>query len=157
MDTLRRTLLQSAARCGSAGLLIAAGLLKPTRLLAAEWNRPAFAATSMGEALKAHGAAASSESRDILISAPEIAENGAQVPVEIISNLPGSQSLAVFIEKNPMPLAASLSFANGALAQAKLQFKMAETSRLRVVVKTSDGKIHHANREIKVTLGGCGG
>lgn len=151
MDPLRRILLKSAA------ISTAAGLLRPTRVLAADWNRPAFNATSLVEALKAHGAQNSLESREIVINAPEIADNGAQVPVEIVSNLPGNQTLSVFIEKNPMPLAASLSFANGALPQARLQFKMAESSRLRAVIKTADGKFHHAHREIKVTLGGCGG
>lgn len=157
MNPLRRTLLKSATGTGTLGLLVAAGLLKPTRLLAAEWNRPAFTATTLADALKAYGAAASTEHRDIIITAPEISENGAQVPLEIVSNLPGSQTIAIFVEKNPMPLAASLSFANGALPLARLQLRMAETSRVRAVVRTSDGKIHHASREIKVTLGGCGG
>ncbi|MBA3996148.1 MAG: thiosulfate oxidation carrier protein SoxY [Candidatus Accumulibacter sp.] len=157
MNPLRRTLLQSAGAGGALGLLLAAGLLKPTRVLAADWNRPAFTATNLGDALKAYGAAASVEHRDIVINAAEISENGAQVPVEIISNLPGYQTIAVFVEKNPMPLAASLSFANGAVPYVRLQLKMAESSRLRAVVRTADGKTYHASREIKVTLGGCGG
>jgi sulfur-oxidizing protein SoxY len=130
--------------------------LKPVRVLAAEWPRAAFAATSIGESLKAYTAQNSLESRDIVISTAEITENGAQVPIEVLSNIPGNQSIAVFVEKNPMPLAASLNFTNGALPQVRLQLKMAESSRVRVVVKTADGKTYHANREVKVTLGGCG-
>jgi len=156
MNHLRRILLKSAGTTGAVGVLFGAGLLKPNRVLAAEWNRQAFTATTFTDSLKAYGASNSAESRDILISAAEISENGAQVPVEIVSNLPGNQTLAVFVEKNPTPLAASMSFANGALPQVRLQLKMAESSRVRVVVKASDGKTYHASREIKVTLGGCG-
>ena len=157
MNLLRRTLLKSAGSAGAIGALLAAGLLTPTRALAAEWNRQAFSATSFADALKAYGVQASGESREIVIEAAEITENGAQVPLEIVSNLPGNQTIAVFVEKNPTPLAASLNFTNGALPRMRIQLKMAESSRVRVVVKASDGKIYHASREIKVTLGGCGG
>jgi len=87
----------------------------------------------------------------------DIAENGAQVPLEVVSNIAGSQTIAVFVDKNPLPLAASLSFAKGALARVRLQLKMAESSRIRIVVRAADGKTYHASREVKVTLGGCGG
>jgi len=155
MDPLRRILLKSAGATSAVGLLLIAGLLKPARVLAAEWQRQAFTATSFNEALKAYGVERSLDSRDIVINAPDISENGAQVPVDIVSNIPGNQTIAVFVEKNPTPLAASLSFANGALPQVRLQLKMAESSRLRVTVKAADGKTYHASREIKVTLGGC--
>ena len=156
MDPLRRALLKSAGTSFTISTMLANGLLKPTVVLAADWQRQAFTATTLGESLKAYGAQSSMETRDIIISTAEITENGAQVPIEIVSNIPGDQSIAVFVEKNPMPLAASLNFANGALPQVRLQLKMAESSRLRVVVKAADGKIYHANREVKVTLGGCG-
>jgi sulfur-oxidizing protein SoxY len=156
MDALRRALLKSAGATCTISALLVAGLLKPTRVLAAEWPRQAFTATSLADSLKAYGGQSSIESRDIVISTAEITENGAQVPVDITSNIPGSQSIAVFIEKNPMPLAASLSFANGALPQVRIQLKMAESTRIRVVVRAADGKTHHANRDVKVTLGGCG-
>ncbi len=155
MNPLRRILLKSAGATGAVSLLLAAGLVKPARVLAAEWQRQAFIATSFNESLKAYGAEHSLDSRDIVIGAPDISENGAQVPIDIVSNIPGNQTIAVFVEKNPTPLAASLSFANGALPQVRLQLKMAESSRLRVTVKAADGKTYHAGREIKVTLGGC--
>ena len=136
---------------------IGAGLLVPRRVIAAEWNRAAFTARNVNEALKAWGAANAAESRDIVINAPEIAENGAQVVVDITSNLPDTQSIAIFVEKNPMPLAATFNFANGALPQVRVPLKMAETSRVRAVIRTADGKRWHAQREIKVTLGGCAG
>jgi sulfur-oxidizing protein SoxY len=156
MNPLRRFVLRATGTTCTIPVLLAAGLLKPARVLAAEWPRAAFSATSLGESLKAYAAQNSVESRDIIISAAEITENGAQVPIEIVSNIPGNQTIAVFVEKNPMPLAANLSFTNGALPQVRLQLKMAESSRVRVVVKAADGKIYHANREVKVTLGGCG-
>lgn len=156
MNTLRRVLLKSAGASGAIGALFIAGLLKPARAFADNLQRQAFSATSFNQALKSYGAERSVESRDILISAAEISENGSQVPVEITSNIPGNQTIAVFVEKNPIPLAASISFANGALPYTRIQLKMAESSRIRVVVKTADGEIYHASREIKVTLGGCG-
>lgn len=156
-NPLRRHLLR-AAGAGSATLLLAAtGVLKPTRVLAAEWPRGAFTATSFNDALKAHGSAGSTENRDIVFAAPDIAENGAQVVVEVTSNIAGSQSISIFVEKNPMPLAASFSFTNGALPQVRVPLKMAESSRVRAIVRTAEGKLWHAQREIKVTLGGCGG
>lgn len=157
VDRLRRLLLKVASASGSIGVLLAAGVLKPASVLAADWNRTAFTATSLSEALRAAGAAGSVASGSIVIKTVEIAENGAQVPVEVISNLSGSQTLAVFVDKNPMPLAASLSFTNGSLPRVRLPLKMAESSRIRVVVWTADGKTYHASREVKVTLGGCGG
>ncbi len=152
---LRRLLIRSAAGAAAVGALCSTGLLRPRQVLAAEWNRAGFTATSLAEALKASGATASVESGAITIKAVEISENGAQVPCEIISSIANSQSIAVFVDKNPMPLAASMSFANGALPRVRLQLKMAESSRIRVVVKTDDGKTYHASREVRVTLGGC--
>lgn len=156
MDHQRRAVLKSAGATCTISALLAAGLLKPTQVLAADWQRRAFMATSLTESLKSYGAQASAENRDIAISTAEITENGAQVPIEIASNIPGTQSIAVFVDKNPTPLAASFSFFGDALPQVRLQLKMAESSRVRVVIKSSDGKIYHANREVKVTLGGCG-
>ena len=157
IDPLRRIILKSAGASGAIGMLLASGLLRPTGVLAADWNRPAFTATSLPDAIKASGLTGSVESSGIVIKTVDIAENGAQVPLEVVSNIAGSQTIAVFVDKNPLPLAASLSFAKGALARVRLQLKMAESSRIRIVVRAADGKTYHASREVKVTLGGCGG
>ena len=157
IDPLRRIILKSAGASGAIGMLLASGLLRPTGVLAADWNRPAFTATSLPDAIKASGLTGSVESSGIVIKMVDIAENGAQVPLEVVSNIAGSQTIAVFVDKNPLPLAASLSFAKGALARVRLQLKMAESSRIRIVVRAADGKTYHASREVKVTLGGCGG
>ncbi len=156
-DALRRHLLKGGISFSLLAPLLGSGLLMPTAVLAVEWNRPAFAARTVGDALKAYGAANATESREILGNAPEIAENGAKVEVEITSNLANTRSLAIFADKNPMPLCAALEFSGSALPYARVQLKLAETMRIRALAKTADGKTHVAFREIKVTLGGCGG
>lgn len=152
---LRRRLLK-----GSATALVlpwlGGALLAARGVLAAEWPRDAFTAHDVHDALKAFGAADAVESRDIVITAPEIAENGAKVEIEIVSNLPRTLTLAIFADRNPMPLCAALDFSETALPYVRFQLKLAETTRLRAVAKTSDGKHHVAIREVTVTLGGCG-
>lgn len=145
MNNTRRSLLAAL------GLL----LLKPLAALAA-WNQEAFGAKSAADALKSLGAASPAPSKDIVIEAPQIAENGAVVPIEISSNLPGTSSIAVLIEKNPFPLTGKFDFKEGALPFVKLNVKMGETSDVRVIA-LAGGKSFVATREIKVTVGGCGG
>jgi sulfur-oxidizing protein SoxY len=156
MDAFRRRFLQGS----SAALLLpllGSGLLVPQRAIAAEWHKTAFTARNIADALKATGVSNAAESRDIVINAPEIAENGAKVEIDILSNVPNTRSLTLFAEKNPMPLAATLEFGSNALPFARLQLKLSETMRVRAVAKTRDNKTYVAFREIKVTLGGCGG
>lgn len=165
-NPLRRYLLRSASASAAAGLLAATGLLHARRVLAADWPKPqpapalAFTTPQFAEALRLHGMSESTEiaatAREIEIKAPDIAENGANVPVEISTSLPGAQTIAVFAEKNPLPLVASLHFAAEAVPYARIQVKLAESMRLRVVVRTTSGRNYHTSREIKVTLGGCG-
>ncbi|HET7775916.1 MAG TPA: thiosulfate oxidation carrier protein SoxY [Azospira sp.] len=156
MDALRRHFLKNAAHCGLAASLLAAGLLRPGRVLAAEWNQPAFAATTLAEALKAAGISPQPDSREVQINAAEVAENGGNVPVEVTCNLPSVQSIALFVEKNPFPLATSLEFAPGVEPYLKLPLKLAESTKVKAVVKAG-GKTYIATREIHVTIGGCGG
>ena len=130
-------------------------LAKPLSVLAA-WNEQAFGAKTPADALKNLGAPSPAPSKDIVIEAPQIAENGAVVPIEISSNIPGTTSIAVVIEKNPFPLAGKFDFKEGALPFVKLNVKMGETSDVRVVA-VAGGKHFAAAREIKVTIGGCGG
>jgi len=145
MNRSRRTLLAA----------VAALLAKPLAALAA-WNEGAFGAKTPQDALKGIGAVNPAPSKDIVIDAPQIAENGAVVPIEISSNIPGTSSLAVVLERNPFPLAAKFDFKEGALPYVKLNVKMAETADVRVVA-AAGGRYYSANREIKVTIGGCGG
>ncbi len=156
MIELRRKLLKG----GGAALIapwLGTGLLLPGKVLATDWNRNAFTARNATDALKAYGVTGAAESRDILINAPEIAENGAKVEIDITSNVPNTRSIAVFADKNPMPLCAAIEFNGNALPFARVQLKLAETMRIRAIAKGGDGKFHVVYREIKVTTGGCGG
>lgn len=153
----RRRLLKGGFSASLLTPLLGTGLLTPSAVMAGEWNRQAFTARTIGDALKAYGTGNAAESRDVVINAPEIAENGAKVEVEISSNLPNTRSVALFADKNPMPLCSTLEFSGNALPYARVQLKLAESMRLRAVAKTADGKTHVAFREVKVTLGGCGG
>ena len=157
MLELRRRLLKGGLSAAAITPWLGGGLLVPTTVLAAEWQKPAFAARTINDALKAYGSTSAAESRDIVISAPEIAENGAKVEIEISSNLPGTRTIALFADKNPMPLCGTFDFNENLLPYVKMQIKLAETTRLRAVVKAADGKFYVAYREVKVTLGGCGG
>ena len=145
MNRLRRSLLAA----------LGALVLKPLAALAA-WNEQAFGAKTAADALKTLGAGAAAPSQDIVIDAPQIAENGAVVPIEIASNIPGTTSIVVLIEKNPFPLTGRFDFKEGALPFVKLNVKMGETSEVRVLAEAG-GKHYSASREIKVTIGGCGG
>lgn len=131
------------------------GLLHPLRAIAAQWNKTAFDARNLGDALKAAGIVSPVTSTDIVIKAPEIAENGAQVPVDVLSNVPGTETLYIFVDKNPQPFVGSFDFKNGAEPFISTRIKMGETSNLRIVARAG-GKHFMATREIKVTIGGCG-
>lgn len=157
MSEFRRKFLKAGASAALLSPMLAAGLLTPTRVLATEWNKNAFSARNISDALKAYGASSALESRDIQIIAPEIAENGAKVEVEVTSNIVNTRSLAIFADKNPMPMCSAIEFSGPVLPYVKAQLKLAETTRVRAVARSSDGKTYVASREIKVTLGGCGG
>jgi sulfur-oxidizing protein SoxY len=157
MDALRRTLLRGAGASGALAAAIAAGLLKPSQVLAAEWNRVAFEAKDIGGALKGIGAGSAADHAGIVLKAPDIAENGAVVPVDVSSNIPNTISLAVLVDKNPLPLTSAFDFANGALPDLALRLKLGQTSLVEAVAKTADGKYYIAKKEVKVTVGGCGG
>ena len=156
-NPLRRRFLACSLSSTALLPLLGLGLLKPRQVMAAEWQRSAFTAQTLQEAVRAYASGSASESRDIVINAPEIAENGAKVGIEVSSTLSNVKSLAVFAEKNPLPLCATLEFSPQVLPYARMELKISESTRLRVIAKTSDGKNHVAFRDIKVTLGGCGG
>jgi sulfur-oxidizing protein SoxY len=134
---------------------IAAGVIKPGDAFAA-WNKGAFDAKTTADAMKALGVANATESKDIQIRAPDIAENGAVVPIDITSNIPGTTSISVFVEKNPFPYTGTFDVSQGALPSVHLRVKIGESSPVRVVV-AAGGKYFTAAKEVKVTIGGCGG
>jgi len=155
MNMQRREALKASGGLGLFGLLAAAGLITPSRARA-EWNKSAFDAKSIEDTLKALGATGAQSSTDIQITAPDIAENGAVVPVGVVSALAGVEAIAILIEKNPNPLAASFVLPAGTEASVQTRVKMGQTSDVIAVVKVG-GKFIMTKKEIKVTLGGCGG
>jgi sulfur-oxidizing protein SoxY len=136
--------------------LLALGGLLPEQAQAA-WNTPAFDAKSLAEAVKALGGSAPVESKEVTLTGPDIAENGAVVPVAVSSTLPGVKRLLVLVEKNPNALAAVFEVSEAIEANISTRVKMGQTSMVYAVAMTTDNKVFFAQKEIKVTLGGCGG
>jgi sulfur-oxidizing protein SoxY len=155
MNALRRNVLKGAAGAGTVAVAVAAGLLKPTQALAA-WNKAAFEAKNVGDAMKGLGVSGPADSKDITIKAPDIAENGAVVPVEVTSGIAGTTSIAIIAEKNGTPLVGSYDLSGGAQGFISTRIKMGQTSLVRAVVNAG-GKSYTAAKEVKVTIGGCGG
>lgn len=155
MKQPRRTFLQFAGSAGAVFAAAATGLLKAGSAWAAPWNKNAFESKAVPDILKNLGASNLIESKDISITAPDIAENGAIVPVAVTSRIPNTQSISIIAEKNPFPLAASFDILPGGDSYVSTRLKMGQTSDVRAVVK-ADGKFYTAVKEVKVTVGGCG-
>jgi sulfur-oxidizing protein SoxY len=157
-DPSRRDALKHGGGVSLLALVAAAGWLTPAVAAAAEdWNKTAFDATTLDAAMKALGAQGAPQSKDItFVATPDIAENGAVVPITVVSALPGTQSIAILIEKNPNMLAAVFDLPAGTEPTITTRVKMAQTSNVYALVKAG-GKFAVASKEIKVTLGGCGG
>jgi len=155
MNSSRRQALKAGGGAGVLGLLVAAGIVRPGEALA-QASQSAFEVKTLPEALKALGAQNPAVSDAIQIKAPEIAENGAVVPIAVESRLPGTQSIALLVEKNPQPLTASFDIPPGTEPNISTRVKMGESSDVYALVK-ADGKFYVAKKEIKITLGGCGG
>ena len=151
MQTRRETLKHSAI---VAGLLATTGLF-PQYALA--YNKSAFEAKNMADALKALGAGAPAESKVVTIAGPDIAENGAVVPFTIGSTLPGVKQLLLLVEKNPSTLVAQFNMSDSIEANFATRSKMGQSSDVYAVAIMNDGKALFAKKEVKVTLGGCGG
>jgi sulfur-oxidizing protein SoxY len=148
---------RDALRIGSIlGLAITAGLLKPSDVFAADWQANVFDAKSLEAALKAMGGDTFAVSTDVAVTGPDIAENGAVVPVSVTSSVPNTELIAILVEKNPNPLSASFKIPAGTEPAVSTRVKMGGTSNVHALVK-ADGKWYVASKEIKVTLGGCGG
>ncbi|MHB1401181.1 MAG: thiosulfate oxidation carrier protein SoxY [Thiobacillus sp.] len=155
MNPLRRNVLKGAAGAGAVAIAVVAGVLKPTQAMAA-WNKAAFDAKNVGAALSSIGVTDPADSKDITIKAPDIAENGAVVPVEVTSSIAGTTSISILAEKNASPLVGNFNLSGGAQGFISTRIKMGQTSLVRAVVKAG-GKSYTAAKEVKVTIGGCGG
>ena len=155
MNNQRRNVLKSGSGAALLSVLAAAGIITPGVALA-DWNKAAFEAKSMADTLKALGATTPADSKDVQLTAPDIAENGAVVPFGVASTLPNITMVAIMIEKNPSTLAATFTLPAGTEPNIQTRVKMGQTSNVFAVVK-SDGKFFMTSKEIKVTMGGCGG
>ena len=152
----RRTFMQGTLAASVVAVAAGAGLLKPSRVLAAEWPKGAFASKSVDEALKTlYGTNQMSASSSIKIKAPLQAENGAVVPMQVATTLPNIEAISVYVAKNPAPLVANVGL-TGAEGYFSARMKMGSTSDVVAVVK-SGGKLYSAKQTVKVTVGGCGG
>lgn len=151
MNQKRRETLKLTAVIG---LMAATGLI--TEVQAAEWNKAAFDGKSLDDVLKAFGGSAAEKSGAVTINAPDIAENGAVVPVGMTTTLPKVQQMAILVDKNPNALAAQFTVTADTEPFVATRVKMAQTSNVHALVK-ADGKWYVVTKEVKVTLGGCGG
>jgi sulfur-oxidizing protein SoxY len=156
MNNERRKILKGAGAASMVTVAVAAGLLKPGAAWASSWNKAAFEAKDMAGALGGVAGAGAADSGQITVKAPDIAENGAVVPVEIISAIPGTERIAIIAEKNGFPLIADFNLSNGAEGYVSTRIKMGATSNVIAIVKAG-GKTYKAAKEVKVTIGGCGG
>jgi sulfur-oxidizing protein SoxY len=156
MNDDRRKVLKSTGGMAVLGLAVSAGLFRPAIAWAQAWNKAAFETKSTADTVKAMGGTGAVESKEIVITSPDIAENGAVVPFTISSRLPNTQSIALLVDKNPNALAASFDIPAGTEAGITTRVKMGQTSNVTALVK-ADGKFYYATKEVKVTLGGCGG
>ncbi len=162
MDKVRRTFVNRGATVAffsAAGPLLA--LSEPARAqssaAAPEWAQGVFGARTLLEAVRAMGGTAVTETRDVSWgNTPDIAENGLVVPISISTTLAGVESIGLFIEKNPTPMAALFEVPAGTRASFRTNFKLGESSNVYALVK-ADGRVLVARHEVKVTIGGCGG
>ena len=152
----RRIFLKGTLGATALGVAVGAGLLAPKAVLAA-WPKAAFEAKNIPEALKAlSGNDAVSESGDIKIKAPDIAENGAVVPITISTTLAGATSISLIASNNPVPLVASFDLGEGTEGFASTRIKMGKSGDV-VAVVNAGGSLYSAKKGVKVTIGGCGG
>jgi sulfur-oxidizing protein SoxY len=156
MKMKRRVFLKGSMAAGALGVAVGAGLLSPKEVLAA-WNETAMTAKKTPEALAAlYGTDKTEESGDIKIKAPDIAENGAVVPITVSSGMAGITSISIIAENNPVPMVASFELGEGAEGFVSTRIKMGKSGDVIAVVKSGD-KLMSARKPVKVTIGGCGG
>lgn len=153
MNQSRRDMLRITSVLGMA---FTAGLLKPSDVFAGEWNKTAFTAKNIEDVVKALGGDKFEVSDAVSVRGPDIAENGAVVPVTVTSSAPNTEYVAILVEKNPSALSAGFNIPAGTEPNVSTRVKMGSTSNVHALVK-ADGKWLVASKEIKVTLGGCGG
>ena len=155
MQANRRVFLKGSLAASAVGVAVGAGLLSPRAVLA-DWPKAAFDSTSISDALSAAlGSGDAAESADVTLRAPDIAENGAVVPITVETNMSDVEEIAILVEKNERPLVTTFNL-SAAAPFLSTRIRMGETSEVYGVVKAG-GKLYQAHKEVKVTIGGCGG
>ena len=151
----RRTFLKGTIAASATSVAVGAGLLTPSMVLA-DYPKAAFEAKDLDAAINAIAGGKPTESGDIKIKAPDIAENGAVVPVTVSTSMSGVNSISILAPNNPVPLLANFNLGEGAEAYVSTRAKMGKTGDVIAVVKAGD-KLASSKKEVKVTIGGCGG
>jgi sulfur-oxidizing protein SoxY len=152
----RRVFLKGTLASGAVAVAVGAGLLNPRQVLAA-WPKSAFEADNLSDAMKGLFDTDLAPASDaISVDAPDIAENGAVVPVTVKTTLSNVEVISIISEKNPTPLVASFNLMPNTEGHISTRIKMGQSSNVIAVVKAG-GKLHSARKEVKVTIGGCGG
>ena len=154
MNHNRRTLLKGSIAASAMGIAVGAGLLTPRAFLAA-WPKSTFESTDTSSAINALGGNAT-ESNKIKLKAPDIAENGAVVPVTITSKIDNTTTISILVSNNAQPLSATFNLGEKTHGYVSTRLKMGKTSDVIAIVK-ADGKLYSATKQVKVTIGGCGG
>ena len=147
-NTLRRTILKSLITFTGLGLI--------SRYALAAWPKEAFDGEDVSSVTNALYGGEATDSDMIKLKAPDIAENGAVVPVSVKTDLPNVESISILVDGNPNPLASTFELTENSIADVSTRIKMSKTSNVVAVVK-ADGGVHKAQQEVKVTIGGCGG
>jgi sulfur-oxidizing protein SoxY len=152
----RRIFLKGSLATGAVGMAVGTGLLTP-RVSMAAWSKTAFEATDINGGMTAlYGSSSMDKSDKIKIKAPDIAENGAVVPVSVTTSIDGVSSISLFADKNAAPLTANFELGPGTEGYVSTRIKMGKTANVIAVVKAGD-KLFSSSKEVKVTIGGCGG
>jgi sulfur-oxidizing protein SoxY len=156
MNQNRRVMLKGSLAAGVVGAAVGAGLITPKAVLAA-WSKEAFEAKEVDAAMKGSMGSADTEASDkIKLKAPDIAENGAVVPITVTSNIDGTSHISILVAENNTPLTSTYQLGDTTEPYISTRVKMGKTSEVIAVVK-ADGKLFSTKKEVKVTIGGCGG
>ena len=156
MNNERRHILKGAGTAAIVAVAASTGLLKPGAVFAADWNKAAFDTKDVAASMSALGASGAADSDQIVLDAPTIAENGSRVPIKVTSNIPDTEHIILFAEKNGTPLLADFALSNGTEGYIETMVKLGGTGNVRAIVKAG-GKVYTVAKEVKVTIGGCGG
>jgi sulfur-oxidizing protein SoxY len=156
MNLLRRKFVKTAAFVGATVTAVGTGVLIPQRVLAA-YAQAAFDAKDVDGAISASlGSGQHSASDAVKLKAPDIAENGAVVPVTVSSTLSNVDAISIIAAANPSPLTSTYLLSSASVPYVSTRIKLSKTSNVMAIVK-ADGKLYSASKEVKVTIGGCGG